>query len=322
MGGTKKIPELDARVVDVFAGGGGFSLGFGKVIKAAIENHPHAVKTYIYNFPWVHIFPEDVKRISGRIILETIGEVDVVIGGPPCEPFTSMNQRRKKDPLDRLLSDPQGRLVLEFIRLVDELRPRIYIMENVPELVEEPLGGVLKKFFKRIGYDTHFNFLEAHHYGVSSRRCRVFISNVRIDLSGSEERAKCVEDALKGLPPLGEAPNHNLIKVGVIRLRKIRRLKWGEALFGFRGCSSRIHRNWVRLHPKKIAPTIHGKSRFIHPYEDRVLTVREQARLMSFPDTHVFYGGVNSQFNQVGEAVPPLLAMKIASFTLEKLEEL
>jgi len=313
---------LDVIVVDVFAGCGGFSLGFGEAVKAAIENHPHAVRTYIYNFPWVSVFPEDAKRVSGRVILETLGEVDVVIGGPPCEPFTSMNQKRKKDPLDRLLADAQGRLVLEFIRLVDELRPKIYVMENVPDLVEGPLGNVLKRFFKRIGYEAHFNFLEAHRYGVPSRRYRVFISNLKFDLNGMEERAKCVEEALRGLPPIGEAPNHNFVKVGAVRLRRIRKLKWGEALYKFRDSLNRVHRNWVRLHPKKIAPTIHGKSRFIHPHEDRVLTVREQARLMSFPDNHVFYGGINNQFNQVGEAVPPLLAEKIARFIFRKLNEL
>ena len=313
---------MDVIVVDVFAGCGGFSLGFGEAVKAAIENHPHAVRTYIYNFPWVSVFPEDAKRVSGRVILETLGEVDVVIGGPPCEPFTSMNQKRKKDPLDRLLADAQGRLVLEFIRLVDELRPKIYVMENVPDLVEGPLGNVLKRFFKRIGYEAHFNFLEAHRYGVPSRRYRVFISNLKFDLNGMEERAKCVEEALRGLPPIGEAPNHNFVKVGAVRLRRIRKLKWGEALYKFRDSLNRVHRNWVRLHPKKIAPTIHGKSRFIHPHEDRVLTVREQARLMSFPDDHVFYGGINNQFNQVGEAVPPLLAEKIARFIFRKLNEL
>ncbi|MCS7135937.1 MAG: DNA cytosine methyltransferase [Nitrososphaerota archaeon] len=312
---------MDVSILDVFAGGGGFSLGFDKNIKAAIENHPYVVKTYAYNFPWVYIFPEDVKRVSGKAILDAVGEVDVVIGGPPCEPFTSMNRMRKKNPLDRLMSDAQGRLVLEFIRLVSELNPKIYVMENVPELVEEPLGSILKDFFERIGYKTYFNFFEAHRYGVPSRRYRVFISNVKIELSGMEEKAKCVEETLRGIPPLGEAPNHNLVKVGAVRQKKIMTLKWGEALFSFRDSLNRTHRNWVRLHPKKIAPTIHGKSRFIHPYEDRLLTVREHARLMSFPDEHVFYGGIDSQFDQVGEAVPPLLAKKIAQFILKKLDE-
>jgi len=319
---VKRIPGLDVRVVDVFAGGGGFSLGFGETVRAAIENHPHVVKTYAHNLPWVHVFSEDVKRVDGKSILEVVGEVDVVIGGPPCEAFTSMNRRRKRNPLDRLMLDAQGRLVLEFIRLVDELKPRIYVMENVPELVEEPIGSVLKDFFKRIGYEAHFNFLEAHRYGVPSRRRRVFISNIKIDLSGMEEKAKCVEEALEGLPPLGEAPNHVLVRVGPTRQKKIMMLRWGESLFSFRDALNRVHKNWVRLHPKKLALTIHGKSRFIHPYEDRLLTVREQARLMSFPDEHVFYGGIDTQFDQVGEAVPPLLAKKIARFVLRKLDEL
>lgn len=129
------------------------------------------------------------------------------------------------------MSDTQGRLVLEFIRLVDELKPRIYVMENVPELVEEQLGDVLKGLFKRIGYDAHFNFLEAHRYGVPSRRYGIFIPNVKIDLGGMEEKAKCVEEVLKGLPPLGEAPNHDLVKVGAVRQRKIAGLSWGRGPF-------------------------------------------------------------------------------------------
>ena len=313
---------MDIKVVDVFAGCGGFSLGFGKAVKAAIENHPQIVKTYMHNFPWVSVFPEDAKRICGKVILEELGEVDIVIGGPPCEPFTSMNKRRKRDPLDRLLADPQGRLVMEFIRLVDELRPKIFVMENVHELVEEPLGKLLKRFFARIGYEAHFNFIEAHRYGVPSRRYRVFISNLKLDLSGMEEKPKTVEEALSGLENFGEVPNHIPVKVGKIRLRKLCRLKWGEALYCFKDSSNRVYRNWVRLHPKQIAPTIHGKSRFVHPYEDRLLTVREQARLMSFPDDHVFLGGVNTQFEQVGEAVPPLLARKIATYLFKKLDEL
>ena len=105
-------------------------------------------------------------------------------------------------------------------------------------------------------------------------------------------------------------------------MRKLCRLRWGEALYCFKDSSNRVYRNWVRLHPKQIAPTIHGRSRFIHPYEDRLLTVREQARLMSFPDNHVFLGGINTQFDQVGEAVPPLLAKKIATCLFKKLDEL
>ncbi len=313
---------MDVRVLDVFAGAGGFSLGFRGLVAAAIENHPHIVKTYLHNFPDVFLFAEDVKRVSGRIVREAVGEVDIIIGGPPCEPFTSMNPRRKRDPLDRLMSDSQGRLVLEFIRLVEELRPKIYVLENVPDMIDGGLDKVLGRLFARIGYKAVFNILEAHRYGVSSKRTRLFVSNIELDLSGMEERGKVVGEALSGLPPLGEVPNHIPVKTGRNRVEKIKRLRWGQALYTYRDSLGRIHRNWVRLHPKRLAPTIHGKSRFIHPYEDRLLTVREQARLMGFPDTHVFYGGVDRQFDQVGEAVPPPLAERIARVIARTLSQI
>lgn len=314
---------MGLRVLDVFAGAGGFSLGFKDMVVAAIENHPHVVRTYMENFPKVMTFAEDVKRISGRTLREAVEEIDVVIGGPPCEPFTSMNSKRKKDPLERLLSDPQGRLVLEFIRLVDELRPQAYVLENVVEMVDGPLGVMVRRFFSRVGYEACFNFLEAHRYGTPSRRIRVFVSNLRLNLSGMEEEPPCVEEALKGLPPPNSelVPNHRLVKMGKVRLEKIRRLRWGEGLFRFRDAEGRVRYNWLRLHPKKLAPPVYGKARFIHPYEDRLLTVREQARLMGFPDDHVFYGGVDRQFDQVGEAVPPPLAEKIARVVVRELEE-
>jgi len=94
---VKRIPGLDVRVVDVFAGGGGFSLGFGETVRAAIENHPHVVKTYAHNLPWVHVFSEDVKRVDGKSILEVVGEVDVVIGGPPCEAFYEHEPKEEKE---------------------------------------------------------------------------------------------------------------------------------------------------------------------------------------------------------------------------------
>lgn len=313
---------MDLKVLDVYAGAGGFSLGFRNSFLAAIENHPHIVKTYRANFPDAVLFAEDVKRICGRDILKTMGKVDIVIGGPPCEPFTSMNPKRMVDPYDRLFTDPQGRLVLEYIRLVDELKPTIYVMENVPEIISEPLGSMIKKLFNRIGYEAYFNILDAEKYGTPSKRRRVFISNVNIDLSGMEESPKNVEEALMDLPPPGTLPNHTIVSVGKIRLAKIKKLKWGESLFKFRDSRGNIRYNWVRLNPKEIAPTIYGKARFIHPYYDRLLTVREQARLMGFPDNHVFYGGVDRQFDQVGEAVPPPLSEKIAKIIIQKLGEI
>ena len=102
-------------------------------------------------------------------------------------------------------------------------------------------------------------------------------------------------------------------------MRRIRKLKWGQALIRYYGFKGKQLPNLIRLHPKKIAPTVLGSSRFIHPYEDRFLTVREQARLMGYPDNFVFLGGRDVQYNQVGESVPVPLSRAIAEVVLEYL---
>ena len=105
------------------------------------------------------------------------------------------------------------------------------------------------------------------------------------------------------------------------RLKKVAKLRYGHSLFSFAGSKGRFYKNWIRLHPYRLAPTVLGSSRFIHPFEHRLLTVREQARLMGFPDAHIFYGDLGSQYNQVGEAVPPPLSKAIAISVREYLDK-
>ena len=99
------------------------------------------------------------------------------------------------------------------------------------------------------------------------------------------------------------------------KLKRISRLGHGRALFFYQG-AVKILPNYIRLNPEDIAPTVLGSSRFVHPHENRLLTVREQARLIGFPDYHVFFGDRDQQYNQVGEAVPPPLAYAIALYLL------
>ncbi|MFA4720297.1 DNA cytosine methyltransferase [Pyrococcus kukulkanii] len=295
------------KVLDLFAGAGGFSLGFklsGFEIVSAVENFKPKAKTYSYNFPGVKVVAQDIKLVDPR----EFGEVDVVIGGPPCEPFTAISQRRMEEPRDRLYRDPIGRLVLEFIRFVKVLKPKVFVMENVPQILE--VEEYLRKEFEKAGYDVYFNVLNALDYGVPQIRRRVFISNIELKPRKVKGPRK-VWDVLKDVPL--DAPNNELWSPpGKVR-GKIPYLKWGQAAQRF----GRFQ-NWVRLHPYKPAPTVRGNSRFVHPFEDRPLTVREQARLMGFPDDFVFLGGRKVQFDSVGEAVPPPLAKAIAEFILRE----
>jgi len=304
-------------LVDVFAGCGGFSRGFKEVgfeVVVAVENFKPVANTFKQNFPNTEVIVRDVKDVSGEEIARICGDVDVLIGSPPCEPFTSANVRRMKKPEDRLYKDKRGVLVLHFIRLVKELKPKVFVMENVPQILE--LKSALVKEFGKIGQPVYFNVLRAQNYRNPSKRTRVFISNVKINPKPLKGVFRVI-DAIGDLPPPdGSIPNHEItIKIPKSKLEKVSALRWGESLVKFGG----RFENWLRLHPYKLAPTVMGHSRFIHPFEDRFLTVREQARLMGFPDDHVFLGGKNLQYDMIGEAVPVPLAKAIAEYIKQTL---
>ncbi|MEM1541754.1 MAG: DNA cytosine methyltransferase [Ignisphaera sp.] len=307
-------------VVDLFSGSGGFSIGFrdtGFKIAMAIDSDPSCGKTYKFNFPSTIVLVEDIKDIDGKDIAYFISrKPDIVIGSPPCEPFTGANPKREKDPLDRLYKDPQGTLVLDFIRLVGELKPRIFVMENVPALNTSEIRESIVKEFSYIGYSQiFFNLLRAEDYGTPSRRTRLFVSNVVLKPKPTGKKV-LVRDVLDDISCETDLPNNSCLYPTDRKLKRMARIVWGKALFYYQGALKRIP-NYIRLDPNDLAPTVLGSSRFLHPYENRLLTVREQARLMGFPDNHVFFGDRDQQYNQVGEAVPPPLSYSIALYVRE-----
>ena len=316
------------RMIDLFSGAGGFARGFeeaGFKGLLAVENNPPVSKTYKENFPHTIVLSEDIKRVSIEEIRDLLGDdadlLDAVIASPPCEPFTGANPKRQKHPIDRLYRDPAGQLFLHAIRIIGELKPKVFFIENVKGIMAREIVEAIKRELGRYGYRTvHFNVLKAEDHGVPSRRTRVFVSNMKIELE--KERKISVREALEGLPPPGSPypPNHEYTTISPRKLKRIRGLKWGKSLIKYTGAGGRKLPNMIRLNPREPAPTVLGSSQFIHPYEDRLLTVREQARLMGFPDYHVFLGSRDIQYNQVGEAVPPPLSYRIALNAVKALE--
>ncbi|MCX8169238.1 MAG: DNA cytosine methyltransferase [Candidatus Methanomethylicia archaeon] len=315
-------------VIDLFCGCGGFSKGFldeGFNVVLGIDIDKSALKSFSTNIPGAIPLCMDIREVRGEDLMKIIkrDSIDVVIGSPPCESFTPINHRRKKECLDRLYLDENGMLTLHFIRLIGDLKPRIFIMENVPQIISGYLKKALKWEFSRVGYDKiYFNILKAENFLTPSIRRRIFISNILLK-DGYSMKKVSVEEALNDLTSPQEIirhQNHELTPLSEKKIRKIAKLKWGEALIVFQGANGKFYKNWIRLHPKKIAPTVIGRSRFIHPYENRLLTVREQARLMGFPDQYVFYGQKEEQYNQVGEAVPPTLSKAIAKQVIKCLK--
>ncbi len=315
---------MNPSLVDLFSGAGGFAEGFrqaGFRVLLGVDNDPAAIRSFKANFPEAVALAMDIKEVSGALIERLVGKPDVIIGSPPCEPYTGANPRRKKNPVDRLYEDPAGQLVIHFARIVGELKPRVFVMENVPGILD--VEKEIRRIFRDAGYEEiYFNVLRAEDYGTPSHRLRVFVSNIRIDPPKNKRRIS-VEEALRDLPPPGaELPlNHEPPSMSARKVKRIAKLRWGQALIYYEGAEGKRLPNLIRLDPHRHAPTVLGSSRFIHPYENRFLTVREQARLMGFPDDHVFLGGRDEQYNQVGEAVPVPLARAIAEVVLRKLRQ-
>ncbi len=310
----------------MFSGGGGFARGFleaGYTVELAVEKDPFPAYTYIRNISPDMIFIKDIRRIHSQDIIRSIEKYpDVVIASPPCEAFTMASRNIMEDPLDRLYTDPRGRLTLEAVRIIGDLQPKVFVIENVPGITKKPIPDYIREEFRRVGYEEiHFNKLNAVDYGNPSHRRRIFISNIKLR-PRKRRGAPTVWNAIGDLPDPrlhDEIPNHQYVNPPKRFENRIRRVRWGEALEYFRGGMNREYKQYIRLHPDKQAPTIMGKSRFIHPYQDRFLTVREQARLMGYPDNHIFIGPLESQYNQVGESVPPPLAKAIAEYIKEYL---
>lgn len=301
------------RVVDIFAGCGGFGFGFaesGFRITRAVEGFRPSLETYVANVPVDEPTLDDVRKVDW----ERVERPDVLIGGPPCEAFTVANADRRASPLDRLYKDPVGSLTIQYAIIAKALKPRIFVMENVPPIMEGALASELRMIFERAGYpEIHFNRVQAEDVGTPSHRDRVFISNVRLEPPATHTgRHVCVEDAIADLQSLDvDVPNHRAPRLGKKQAAAIQALDEGKSAYHYRAADGRVHHQWTRLPADRLAPTVKGLGRFVHPVEDRLLTPREHARLMGYPDDYVFHGSINEQFNMIGESVPPPVSLAL-----------
>ena len=303
-------------VVDLFCGGGGSSAGYHKAgyrSVFAIDKEEHCVTTYNANFGEIARVG-NVSSLHSNDILRVIGDSPFLLSAsPPCEPYTAANEKRIKDPYMRMFDDPIGRLMVESIRLIADLKPRYYVIENVLGVLEGRNSDLLADEFERLGLGhPYFNVVKAEEWGVPSKRQRVIISNVR--LRSPRYLPISVMEAISDLPPPNSPDrfdDHYLVRAPPKHSSKIPLTKFGQGLIYFKGAKKQ-YKNYMRLYPDKSAEVVMGLSKFIHPYDDRLLTIREHARLMSFPDSHRFLGTTDQKFDMVGEAVPPNLTYEIA----------
>lgn len=335
--------------IDLFAGAGGLSIalknsGFNIVMANEIE--PRYAQTHSYNFPDVPLIQKDINEVTADDLRQAIGdqEVDLVVGGPPCQGFSVFGNRRfvntkEYDPHQ----DPRNFLVYQYIRIVKELRPKFFFMENVKGFTNLDKGlfvEEVKKQFKELGYeDIWCEVVCAADYGVPQDRHRMFMIGNRIGVkfekptpthfppdSGKTPTYVTVGDAILDLMGKeNQVENHVPLKHKPIVEARYGYVKEGcklnledlppELAVATRkdsktGIVSNYSHVFKRLDRNKISTTmVPGHNAFpIHPILNRTLTAREAARIQTFPDNHVFFGTRQEQCIQVGNAVPPKMA--------------
>ena len=332
-------------VLDLFCGCGGLSLGFemaGFDIKLAIDNWEDALVTYRKNHKGTQTLNADLLNLNPQDVemKYNIKDLDVIIGGPPCQGFSVAGKR--------IIDDDRNKLYKSFVRFVDHFRPKTFLMENVPNILSIG-GGAIKDAilndFTELGYNVTYKVLLASDYGVpQNRRRAIFVGQLNDDTfifpEKNVDKPVTTFEAISDLPeysvedgndypnlPLSDYQkcirnkaeklyNHQITIHTSDTQRIIAMVPDGEnykclpkELWSLR----KVHIAWTRMNSQKPCFTIDtGHNHHFHYKYNRVPTVRESARIQSFPDTFIFIGGKGSQLRQVGNAVPPLMAKAIA----------
>ena len=349
--------------IDLFAGCGGMSLGLSQAgfnVLYANEINKTASETYKFNLVKknghkTYVDVRDITKVPTKEIKKIIRDkkTHLVAGGPPCQGFSIAGKRD--------INDPRSRMVKEMFRVVKEINPPLFLLENVKGLLSMQKGEVLKDIeesFKSIGYEIKIEVLKASHFGVPQDRERVFIIGTRIGngvLHPKRDTKKAItlKDAIGDLSFLKvgessedyilpatskyqklmrknakilfnhEAPKHS--KQVIERFSKLKEGQTGKDLPDKYKTKKQVLRRLVRDKPANTVTTL--PEDYIHYKQNRILTVREMARIQSFPDDFIFTGPRTTggarrkyelpQYSQIGNAVPPILAKKIGKHLIK-----
>ncbi|NTW98727.1 MAG: DNA cytosine methyltransferase [Geobacteraceae bacterium] len=349
---TRKIILIG---IDLFAGAGGMSLGArqaGVEIKLCVENDPHALATYSHNHKDARIFSDDIRKLSSDDILSVRKHYNdelVVFGGPPCQGFSTSNQRTRSS------DNPNNWLFQEFIRVVKISQPDWVVFENVKGILETE-GGIFLEHtitsLQELGYTVSHQVLNAAEFGVPQARSRLFVvgnlHGVSYRFPKPIKHKVTVSESISDLPKLSNgayidwayyasepnsayarkmrnnrkiSPNHLVTRNAAHIIERYKHIPQGgnwehipkELMSNYADvsrCHTGIYRRLKADEPSVVIGN-YRKNMLIHPWEHRSLSVREAARLQSFPDWFEFKGSIGFQQQQVGNAVPPLLAKAV-----------
>ncbi|WP_417582958.1 DNA cytosine methyltransferase [Pelagibacterium sp.] len=358
-------------VIDLFCGAGGLSEGFrqaGFHVLAGSDIDETAGKTFAATHPEAKFIGGPIQNVDVKELLRTTGlrkgELDVLVGGPPCQGYSVYNHQRG-------VHDPRAGLFKEYLRIVAGLMPRWLVMENVSGLTSIANGAIIqeiKEGMDALGYSVDWKILKSEQYGVPQERRRiVFIANrIGAPIVFPEpthgpglQPYVTIWDAISDLPKLengdgrgidlyGTPPangfqrelrrganrlaNHSASKLSATNLERMKHIpaggSWRDIPFdllpeGMKRAKRSDHtKRYGRPRKTDLSCTILTKcdvhwGAYIHPEQDRAISVREAARLQSFPDVFEFHGSRTEQYVQVGNAVPPLMGRAVALALLE-----
>jgi len=312
-------------VISIFAGCGGSSLGYklaGFKELLAIDFDKNAEETFRINFPEIPFWNKDIKTIKGQDIINFCnikkGELDILDGSPPCQGFSTAGKRK--------VIDERNDLFKEYVRLINDLEPKIFIMENVSGMIKGKMKGKfieIMKTLKELDYNVKCKLLNAMYYNVPQNRQRLFFIGIRKDLNKE---------------PIFPKPNYNVITVKealknvkfeeVPELTKsvklyVNKMKQGQSLSDVNGKGYQT----IRIYYHKPCPTLAklkaaiGFGMLIHPTENRVLSIAEMKRLSSFPDDFIFSGKWIDAKQRIGNAVMPNQMKAIAEILKKEILE-
>ena len=320
--------------IDIFSGAGGLTLGFQKAgLRSvwAVEIDEDAAATYAANFGH-EVFTGPIELVE-----EVPVQADVIVGGPPCQGFSPLGKMSPRDA-----HEDMNQLWRQYLRIVELVQPKVFVVENVPEFVKSAEGLRMMELGRNWGYDIDADVLNAYHYGVPQKRRRGFIIGSRIghpSFPKDRDLSRTVRDAIGDLPQNPTDEDWHLSRSPrSISVERYRQIPAGGNRFDLMRRRPDITPNcWLnkptgstdvfgRLEWDAPALTIRTeffkpeKGRYLHPEAHRPITHREAMRLQTFPDDFMWEGSKISVARQVGNAVPPVLAQAIADEVFNLIE--
>jgi len=323
-GNTKMIKSSDVTAIELFAGAGGLALGLEQAgIKTLeyVEFDKACCETLRTNRPNWNVICDDIHNVDFTAFKD---KVDIVTGGFPCQAFSFAGKKLGFD-------DTRGTLFHEFARCVQEVHPKVFLAENVRGLVSHDKGRTLSTIIsvlESLGYHTQQKIMNACYYGVGQKRERIVIVGIRNDVDiefsypDADEKWTTLRDALKDCPKsVGEQYSEkkkkvlDLVPAGgcwVNLPEDVAKEYMGKSYYsggGRRGMARRI--SWDEPCLTLTCSPSQKQTERCHPDETRPFTVREYARIQSFPDDWTFCGGLCDQYKQIGNAVPVEMARRV-----------